>query len=103
MGGLRRGYWRALRPQASSGSLSALGELGAAAVEAAHHRADRHAEQLGGLAVGEPGEVDGGHRLAVGLRQRGDRGVDLAAGQAVVGRAPRRASPARRPPSRRGP
>ena len=53
------------------------GQPRAAAVQAAHHRADGDAERAGGLGVAQARDVDGRHGVAVALGQRRDRGDHL--------------------------
>src|SRR5689334_5289894 len=60
-------------------------DVSASAVEAAHDGADRDVELVGGLAVGQAGDVDEHHDVPERLGQRPDRLVDLAGADDVVG------------------
>ena len=99
-GGLTRGG-RAGRPgqAARAAPCDGLDDPAAPAVEAAHDRADRHAELVRGLLVGGALDVDGDDHVAVDVGQLGDGGQDLArlehardpvlAGAAAASRRPR--------------
>jgi hypothetical protein len=51
--------------------------------------AERHAEDVRGLLIAEPHDVDRGQSLAIDLGQLGDRGVDLARRRLGLGLSPR--------------